>query len=880
MCHFAPGVRMFPGLLMEETSMNSRCRTIILLAGAIIFLWLDAVAGPTSTIYVVPNGTGKIRLAAKEVRRYFYLVTGTLPEIAHWKAGTTPPGISFFLLTSTGNLPHLPPGVVIPDAARHLGAESYWVRTFRHAGKTVHVIAGGGEMGVLYGAFAFAEGLGVRFYLDGDVIPEPAVSPESISVTEKTGTPLFSIRGIQPFHDFPEGPDWWTRDDYKAVLSQLLRLKMNFIGLHAYPEGGVGPEPLVWIGPKEDIAPSGGVSASYPARHFTNLNGTWGYASRPTSAYSNRLGDLFDDDAYGTSYMKGIDKWPPGPVQENALFDTVANFYSDVFTFAHELGVRTCIGTETPLVVPARVRERLASRGIAPADSSSTQLLYEGMFEWVKKHYPVDYYWLWTPEDWTWRENTPEELRKTAFDLESAKRAAKSVNAPFTLATCGWVLGPATDRSYFDRILPKTWPMSCINRYVGFEPIEEGFTRSAGRPLWAIPWLEDDPGLSQPQLWAGRVRRDAVDAAAYGCTGLIGIHWRTRILGPNVSALASAAWEQPWNPDLGLRSTPAAAAERKKTMNLDFPVEDFYRDWAKHSFGGDSSEAIARIFSRLDGGPAFKPSGGLRTWMPRPADWMDGPGGIKADTLLWEQRSATYRFVDTLESLGRSVTTPGARERFAYWLNMFRYLRSVGKFSCTLGEIQRLADALAKDSTGDRPAYREKFVLLRRRQIAELEEVLTHLVETVSTKGEFGTIANWQQHIRDLSLDKQAARIESLTGMKLPDDCRPETRLLDVRRMIIPTVRNTLRKGESLNLEAHFYGPAPGTVAVRWRVLGGRDFQTRAFVRVARNVYAVSVPPERIPNDFEYVVEATGRDSGKFTFPASAPGQLQTVVVF
>ncbi len=45
------------------------------------------------------------------------------------------------------------------------------------------------------------------------------------------------------------------------------------------------------------------------------------------------------------------------------------------------------------------------------------------------------------------------------------------------------------------------------------------------------------------------MRQDAADALAYGCTGLLGIHWRTRILGPNVSALAQAAWDQhDWNP--------------------------------------------------------------------------------------------------------------------------------------------------------------------------------------------------------------------------------------------------------------------------------------------------------------------------------------------
>jgi hypothetical protein len=57
------------------------------------------------------------------------------------------------------------------------------------------------------------------------------------------GKPLFDRRGIQPFHDFPEGPDWWNVDAYKANIGQLTRLRMNFLGLHTYPEGVWGPSP-------------------------------------------------------------------------------------------------------------------------------------------------------------------------------------------------------------------------------------------------------------------------------------------------------------------------------------------------------------------------------------------------------------------------------------------------------------------------------------------------------------------------------------------------------------------------------------------------------------------------------------------------------------
>ncbi len=36
----------------------------------------------------------------------------------------------------------------------------------------------------------------------------------------------------QPFHDFFSGVDWWTLDMHKSMLSQLAKMRMNFIGYH------------------------------------------------------------------------------------------------------------------------------------------------------------------------------------------------------------------------------------------------------------------------------------------------------------------------------------------------------------------------------------------------------------------------------------------------------------------------------------------------------------------------------------------------------------------------------------------------------------------------------------------------------------------------
>jgi hypothetical protein len=235
---------------------------------------------------------------------------------------------------------------------------------------------------------------------------------------------------------------------------------------------------------------------------------------------------------------------PATPDVSNQVFNRTAAMLRDAFAFAHQLGVKTCVGTETPLIVPKLVQEHLKAAGKNPADLAVVKELYEGIFRRAAQAYPLDYYWLWTPEGWTWSGVKEEQITATTNDLFAAIAAHKQVQPPFALATCGWVLGPPQDRAMFDKVLPKNVAVSCINREVGHTPVDAGFAQVTGRSKWAIPWLEDDPTLTSPQLWAGRMRRDAADALRYGCDGLMGIHWRTRVLSPNIAALAQAAWNQ------------------------------------------------------------------------------------------------------------------------------------------------------------------------------------------------------------------------------------------------------------------------------------------------------------------------------------------------
>ena len=345
-------------------------------------------------------------LAAREVRRYVYVRTGRLLPIMTEPKGALPKGNLILVGRKDRAVVRAAAGAELVAELDALAPQSYRIKTIANPRKPaadarVLLLAGGDDAGTLYAAYRFAERMGVRFYLHGDVIPDDPVAWNLPELDER-GAPLFALRGIQPFHDFPEGPDWWNRDDYLAVIGQLPKLRMNFFGLHTYPEERPNAEPTVWIGQTSDIGAHGKVKFSYPSSYMNTLRGNWGYAAQKTGDYVCGSAALFERDDYGPEVMFGFMPSPTTPEASNEVFDRTAALLRDAFSFARQVGVKTCVGTETPLIVPKLVQERLKAQGRNPGDPGVVQELYEGIFRRAAQAYPLDYYWFWTPEGWTW----------------------------------------------------------------------------------------------------------------------------------------------------------------------------------------------------------------------------------------------------------------------------------------------------------------------------------------------------------------------------------------------------------------------------------------------------------------------------------------------
>lgn len=1004
--------------------------TLTALAGCQFAPKTAPLAGPTA-IVVPPGASSAEELGAKEIRRYVYLRTGRLLPIV--ETNESPESVNLIIVAHNNRLVLEPLKKADPDIAQavnNLADEQYILRTVRFDDRRCVLVVGVNQVATLYAAYRFAEHMGVRFYLHGDTVPDRQI-PFALPEIHEKGNPLFAVRGIQPFHDFPEGPDWWNLDDYKAILAQLPKLRMNFLGLHTYPQGHAGPEPTVWIGLPEDVEPDGTVEFSSPSSYQNTLRGNWGYAATKTSDYCFGADQLFESDACGPEVMEGAMPWPESLEERNQVFNRTGRMLGDAFEFAHSLGIKTCVGTETPLIIPDTVKERIKSKGTDPQDPAVVKEVYRGMFERISKAYPLDYYWFWTPENWTWSDVKPEQVEATLNDFEAAISAAEEINAPFTLATCGWVLGPPNDRALFDKTLPKEMPVSCINRNVGFEPVEPGFANVQGRPKWAIPWLEDDPAMIIPQLWVGRMRRDAADALSYGCDGLLGIHWRTRILGPNVSALAHAAWHQStWNPQLNsgaqtiepkraegriggktarfpdneiaateqpalyqtvlydVRAYRIAVPDSRYDVTLkfcephytqahervfgvelegkrvidsldifqeagqnkaldytfedievtdnmvdidfvkiiefpsiaaivvkgpaaarkincagpawkdyssdlpalgadarprDLPADDFYADWARSQFGPEASQQIAKLFTKMDGGPLSMVGMPQVANLPRPATWVKGPGGIKPDPRPWEQVKPEYAFVDELAALRPLIMGRGNLERFDYWLNNFKYLRALGRVNCTWAVFNDVMEKVeAEKSAAKQQALALELALpVRKQLVADVTETQRYLLATINTTGSLGNVVNFQQHIFPTLLYEPGEKLAGFLGRPLPADAVAADHYVGPAKIIVPTVRTSLHKGESLSLKIIIPGlKSTREASLNWRPLGKGSFKSIPVERVARAVYSARIPADAIQNtDFEYYISAISTDNKPLVFPASAPKINQTVVI-
>ncbi|MCX6929376.1 MAG: hypothetical protein NT154_40095 [Verrucomicrobia bacterium] len=796
-------------------------------------------------------------LAANEVRRYVYLRTGKLMPI---KRGLIR-GDRIVVASKNKQF--------CGELGQDLGLQQFTLRTATINGDSVWWIVGGDEVGALYGAYRFAEKLGVRFALDEDAVPDEPLTG-AWPVMDEAGKPRFALRGLQPFHDFSVGPDWWNLHDYRSVLSQMAKLRLNFIGFHTYPSWNrdAGPECNVWIGLPEDMDAQGNVRSGYESGIVTTRRG-WAVKPFPTSKYASGAGLLFENDDYGPDFMLDCLEWPKTEEAAATMFNRYGDVQQKAFGQARRLGIKTCVGTEVPLGVPKALAARLEAKGMKPDDPEVIRRLYEGTFLRLTRKMPIDYYWLWAPEIWLgaepgcagWEITTRANVER---DFGLVEQAAKSVQAPFGLATSGWRLGTIDDAFWMDKRTPKSWAASSINTSGGCDPVEKHYGAMKDRPKWAIGWAEDDNAAGAHcctcwdlQLWVERMLVNSSDAFRYGCEGIMAIHWRTAAIAPNITALARAGWDFD---GMDGAQTNACAIDGKMPG-----MDAYWADWGRGMFGEDAGAEVGRTIQRFDGGHL-----GINA--------LIGGGAETTDARI----SEFFAPLREMESLRLRVKGVGNLERFDYWLNLIRatHLR-VRTWVLADRLAVRLKKANTIQETESKLSFVRKEVLPLRLEIARTyEDMIAAFLNCAKSPGEVGTIASIESGSRGRVLSAHDAAIAGILGQPLPTEAAVNTAYQGTPRIFLSAKCTQMNAGEPQEMRAFVLcGPKCTGVKLHWRLLGDGSFKKVVATHRSRQAYRVALPAQ-VQGAVEYYLEATLDNGRKVLWPTTAPSINQTVIAW
>ncbi|MBE9517566.1 MAG: hypothetical protein IMY68_03315, partial [Bacteroidetes bacterium] len=534
-----------------------------------ITLW-GCKASPGTAILYPENCSDLEILAAREVRRYIYLRTGELLPVR--EAGTIPSGNVILVAENKDPLIKSVTGMEAP-------AGGFFIKSETNNRRNVLIISGDDPNSTLYGAYRFAEKLGCRFYLHGDVIPDKKIALD-LSGHDEKGQPVtkngrqWSTRGIQPFQNFPAGAVMWGKDDWKKYVSQLPKMGMNFIGLHTYmhdPEddhvGDYGPNLNIWLGHEDDLNPDGTVDFAFDATFFHTHQGIIGWGKTNTGDLVGGASQLFPRDAYpseiiGETYHKDQEGY-------TRSFNNAAKLFSEVFSYANGLGVKTSTGIEIPLGrdaetegdemvngIPFVLQDRLRdSYGLDPISEEASTELFKGMYKWLLyNRIPVDYFWMWTTEIWMpWGGASRDPVR-----VEAAKQSVRNAvsvyenmsEKPFgQFALGGWIFGAQGDPAVFEDVLPD---LNAAYSFMNPPYNEEGEHMRTedwigkvpeGRVKWPFTWMEYDFALEQPSFHMYRVLEDGQDAYDQHADGFIAEFWRTRMIAHMFATYKDLSWD-------------------------------------------------------------------------------------------------------------------------------------------------------------------------------------------------------------------------------------------------------------------------------------------------------------------------------------------------
>ncbi len=742
------------------------------------------------------------------------------------------------------------------DASAFKGAEDYEISAVSKGA----VIRAGNEQALLYAVFEFLERQGVVFGLDGTLAPlEPAQGLRLPSGNMPwTATPSFATRGLLPWPDFLNCISVYNDEDYKAYFAAMLRMRFNMFGMHVYTQN----PPLAESYLSFDFAGSGHIAALEDTAMTS-----WGYLPQRTSSYKMGAAQFFDRETFGADATRlAADNWDRA--------DRTTVMFRKALLFAQQLGIKIGIGFE-PYVNPAETITAL------PPESKSfpgglvesrigRDLLERRLADLLERYPMVDDVWLWQDEDSNWDSRKKDVALSVTPFLQAHEFLRK--HAPNKRLVLGGWGGVARHFEDLHKRLPEDIVFSSLNDTLGWDPISEVFSKLGSRECWPIPWLEDDPSMWFPQFRASHVQSDMQRARELGCQGMLGIHWRHRVVDPTATYFARAAW------------------------NKSLTSAENYRHYCETQAVGGRAAELATIFEEADRHHSIS-STSLGTY--------DKNGFAKINTITADFNEAfTYdesepelavldkqrATASKLAELTARATSPLERDRIGYfsgfvsmmvpYCDAFETAHKIGTFmkqAVALREQRKEAEA--------RTLVMDKAVPLWLKMAPMVRDTMLTYQAVVATRHDQGQLASMQNKFVRIALERLRLSIKEFVDELPPAMDAAYVAAISPAsanppRLFVPTRPSLVNAGDSIRI----FIIAPGQtdiidVKLHTRRLGEQQWKSVSADHAGRAVYSAELGPFQASDaTIEYYAAAPGNPS-TMSAPPQAPVNLYTLNV-
>lgn len=176
----------------------------------------------------------------------------------------------------------------------------------------------------------------MRFYMSGDVYLENGRTASVPEVNERKEPEMY-IRGILPWTNFPQSATVYSYEDWKFIIDQCARMRMNFIMYHNY-NGTCGHNEMF-----QNFEYRGFLSRNWMPTVKSGHG--WQCPGWDIKDYQFGASEIYDDYDFGADYGMHNET-----LSNRQIADKGSSMFRKIIRYAHTRGVKIGLGLDIDLI--------------------------------------------------------------------------------------------------------------------------------------------------------------------------------------------------------------------------------------------------------------------------------------------------------------------------------------------------------------------------------------------------------------------------------------------------------------------------------------------------------------------------------------------------